>query len=102
MRLDPAPKAILLVDRWLALVLGLVVLVASGPLALADDYVLEQDVMVPMRDGVLLATDIYRPAKDGVAQEEPLPVILTRLPYNKNGAKTAGAYYASRRVCGIC
>ena len=33
----------------------------------SDDYVLIRDVMVPMRDGVRLATDIYLPAKDGSA-----------------------------------
>ncbi len=34
--------------------------------------------MVPMRDGVRLATDIYLPASQG-----KFPVILTRTPYNK-------------------
>ena len=81
--------------RWFAAAMVLILLVASGTLARADEYVLERDVMVPMRDGVRLATDIYRPAKDGVVLEEPLPVILTRLPYNKQGGKTMGAYYAT-------
>ncbi|HOH29043.1 MAG TPA: CocE/NonD family hydrolase, partial [Candidatus Hydrogenedentes bacterium] len=40
--------------------------------------VVEKDVMVPMRDGVRLATDIYRP--DGAG---PFPAILIRLPYDK-------------------
>ncbi len=87
------------VDRCLtaALAVGLSVslIFLSGALAAAADFVLEQDVMVPMRDGVRLATDVYRPAKDGIAVEEALPVILTRLPYNKDGAKTMGEYYAS-------
>jgi uncharacterized protein len=39
-----------------------------------------KNVMVPMRDGVRLATDIYRPT--GAADK--LPVILIRLPYNKD------------------
>ena len=34
--------------------------------------------MVPMRDGVHLATDVYAPALD-----EPVPVVLQRLPYGK-------------------
>ncbi|MCB1208623.1 MAG: CocE/NonD family hydrolase [Verrucomicrobiales bacterium] len=59
-----------------------------------SDIVVETNVMVPMRDGVKLATDIYRPAKDGVAVAEKLPVILTRLPYNKDGAKRHGQYFA--------
>jgi predicted acyl esterase len=39
---------------------------------------IEKNVMVPMRDGVQLATDVYR--LDG---EAPAPVLLTRTPYNK-------------------
>jgi putative CocE/NonD family hydrolase len=38
----------------------------------------EETVMVPMRDGVRLATDIYRPK--GV--EGPLPTVFWRTPYN--------------------
>jgi putative CocE/NonD family hydrolase len=73
----------------------LILLIAGGSIALADDYVLEQDVMVPMRDGVRLATDIYRPVKDGQPLNEALPVILSRLPYNKQGSKSMGEYYAT-------
>lgn len=49
----------------------------------AQDVVVERDVMIPMRDGVQLATDVYRPAVDGVAVTEPLPLVLTRSPYSK-------------------
>lgn len=38
------------------------------------------DAMVPMRDGVRLATDVYLPAGDG-----PFPVLLERTPYDKRG-----------------
>ncbi len=41
--------------------------------------VIEENIMVPMRDGVKLATDIYRPAQQG-----QWPVLVTRLPYNKD------------------
>jgi uncharacterized protein len=51
----------------------------------------EKNVMMPMRDGVKLATDIYLPANN----QAKLPVILTRLPYNKNGAKSFGEYFAA-------
>ena len=44
------------------------------------------DVMVPMRDGIKLATDIYLPAKDGKAADGKFPVILMRTPYNKEAA----------------
>ena len=60
-------------------------LAASGVLALATrpapdtDPAVLRDVMVPMRDGVKLATDVYLPS------ESPggLPVILERTPYDK-------------------
>jgi len=41
--------------------------------------VIEENIMVPMRGGVKLATDIYRPAQQG-----QWPVLVTRLPYNKD------------------
>lgn len=47
-------------------------------------YVLE-DIFVPMRDGVKLATDVYMPARDGQALEGPWPTILIRTPYDKGG-----------------
>lgn len=56
---------------------------------------LEQDVMVPMRDGVRLATDIYRPLQpDGTPTTEKLPVILIRTPYHKKGGKKEGEYFS--------
>jgi uncharacterized protein len=41
--------------------------------------VIEENIMVPMRDGVKLATDVYRPAQEG-----QWPVLVTRVPYNKD------------------
>lgn len=41
--------------------------------------IIDQKVMMPMRDGIRLATDIYRPKTD-----EPVPVIFSRTPYNFN------------------
>jgi putative CocE/NonD family hydrolase len=55
----------------------------------------DHDVMLPMHDGVSLATDIYRPAASGQATADKLPVILTRTPYGKDGARTMAQYYAS-------
>lgn len=40
---------------------------------------LEPNVMVPMRDGVRLATDLYRP----LTGTGPWPVVLIRTPYDK-------------------
>jgi putative CocE/NonD family hydrolase len=42
------------------------------------DIKIDRDVMVPMRDGVRLATDIYRPVT-----ETPVPALIVRLPYGK-------------------
>jgi putative CocE/NonD family hydrolase len=44
----------------------------------ATDIVVERNVMVPMRDGVKLATDVFRPVGEG-----RWPVLVTRMPYNK-------------------
>jgi putative CocE/NonD family hydrolase len=46
---------------------------------LAEIAVIDQKVMIPMRDGVRLATDIYRPKGNGRH-----PLILSRTPYNFN------------------
>ncbi len=40
----------------------------------------ERDVMIPMRDGVRLATNLYTPAR----VTPPLPTVLMRLPYGKD------------------
>jgi putative CocE/NonD family hydrolase len=47
---------------------------------LASLAVVERKVMVPMRDGVRLATDVYRPK----AAAGPVPAIWVRTPYNFN------------------
>ena len=43
-----------------------------------------RNAMVPMRDGVHLATDIYLPPADAA-----LPVLLERTPYDKEGTNHA-------------
>ncbi len=45
------------------------------------NYVTEQNVAVPTRDGVLLRADILRPKGDG-----PFPVLVYRTPYGKQEA----------------
>jgi putative CocE/NonD family hydrolase len=65
------------------------------------DVALSLDVMVPMRDGVLLATDIHRPAINGAPAPGRFPVILERTPYGKDGGRYGGAgewtkYFVSR------
>jgi putative CocE/NonD family hydrolase len=46
---------------------------------------IEKNVMVPMRDGVRLATDVYR--LEGAA---PAPVLVVRTPYNKDHVVAGG------------
>jgi len=42
--------------------------------------IIERKVMIPMRDGVRLATDVYRPKN----ASGPVPIIWVRTPYNFN------------------
>ena len=56
----------------------------------ASAEVTVETVMVPMRDGVQLATDIYR---DTATRNGP--VVLMRTPYNKNGGKVAAERFAA-------
>jgi uncharacterized protein len=51
----------------------------------------ERSVMVPMRDGVRLATDLYRPSD----VTGPMPTILMRTPYNKMGSAGPANIFAS-------
>jgi putative CocE/NonD family hydrolase len=60
------------------------------------DVMVERDVKIPMRDGVRLAADLYRPARGGKPAEGRFPALLTRTPYNKDGSKGEGQYYAAR------
>jgi len=62
----------------------------AGP-APAEQSPAKQTVMVPMRDGVQLATDVYLPEGEG-----PFPVILLRNPYNKDILVGVGADGARR------
>jgi len=60
---------------------------------------LTENVPVPMRDGVRLATDIYRPARGGRPLDDRRPVLLHRTPYNKTETEaTLGEcrYFAAR------
>ncbi|WP_158857986.1 CocE/NonD family hydrolase [Lunatibacter salilacus] len=46
---------------------------------LEEIAIVDQKVMMPMRDGIRLATDIYRPKTN-----TPVPIIFSRTPYNFN------------------
>ena len=55
---------------------------------LQDIAVVERRVMIPMRDGVRLATDIYRPKNPttalGASAGGKVPIIFVKTPYNMN------------------
>lgn len=51
------------------------------------------DAMVPMRDGIRLATDVYLPEGDG-----PFPVLLERTPYDKQGTNHGDVTRAEGRL----
>ncbi|WP_020600249.1 CocE/NonD family hydrolase [Spirosoma panaciterrae] len=61
---------------------------------LQEIAIIEQKVMMPMRDGVRLATDIYRPKT-----EQKVPIIFSKTPYNFNawgdGEQHQNAYQAA-------
>lgn len=46
---------------------------------LEEIAIIDQKVMIPMRDGVRLAADVYRPKTD-----KKVPIIFSRTPYNFN------------------
>ena len=52
-----------------------------------DVIQVESNLMVPMRDGIRIATDIFRPAKNGELIVEKFPILLQRTPYDKTGTR---------------
>ncbi len=62
------------------------------------ETVLEQDIMVPARDGTLLATDLHRPAQAGRPLPGPFPALLQRTPYGKSaeGRVLEARFFAER------
>jgi uncharacterized protein len=81
---------------WLLLLVIALPLLVTGSagtgIAQADPALptsVDKNVMVPMRDGIRLATDVYRPSAPGT-----YPVILTRTPYDKDSSSEEGAFFA--------
>lgn len=56
-----------------------------------DRVIVMKNVMIPMRDGLKLATDLYMPKKPG-----KYPAVLCRLPYGKNMIGNVGRLFAQR------
>ena len=84
--------------RKLYFIISALLILFTAPV-LAQNYrqqleeiaIIDQKVMMPMRDGVRLATDIYRPKTD-----KKVPIIFSRTPYNFNswgdGEERTGTY----------
>ena len=51
------------------------------------DVVVFRNIMVPMRDGVRLATDVYRPAESGELASGSYPSILIRTSIGKSNSE---------------
>ncbi len=54
------------------------------------EVIIDENVMVPMSDGTLMAVDVYRPDAEG-----KFPTLLERTPYNKSNF-VGNAYFAER------
>jgi putative CocE/NonD family hydrolase len=60
-----------------------------------------RDVMVPMRDGIRLATDVYLPRAAAGAAPSRLPAIMERTPYGKAGAAGSAGFFAGHGYVAI-
>lgn len=73
--------------NYRSLITGFLIILSASMILAQEDVlqqleeiaIIEQKIMMPMRDGVRLATDIYRPKTD-----KPVPIIFSRTPYNFN------------------
>jgi len=66
---------------------------------IAHKVALQENLRVPMRDGITLSADLYRPAgPDGRPLEGAFPTILERTPYDRTRQfqYRCGQYFASR------
>jgi len=95
MKNDPAPLLLI----CLTTALGILPVKGQDDIVkrLESIAVIEQKIMVPMRDGIRLATDVYRPKGD-----KPVPIVFSRTPYNVNpwrdGKINTGLYETAYNV----
>ncbi|MBS0264715.1 MAG: CocE/NonD family hydrolase [Planctomycetes bacterium] len=78
---------------WHCLALGTLVSIGASvdSTIQADEpnKIIVADEMVPMSDGIELATTVYRPVGEG-----PFPTIVSRTPYNKDGLKNEAQLFS--------
>lgn len=70
----------------------LLLVTALAPLRAEEMVSVEKNRMIRMRDGVHLATDIVLPTD----ATSPLPCILIRTPYNKDGSTELGKFFSAQ------
>jgi putative CocE/NonD family hydrolase len=92
-RLGRGRQALLLVLAIPAVMAARQTSAAAPPIAY--DVMVAKNVMVPMRDGVRLATDVYRPAHEATPAPESFPVLLARTPYGKTSMEESGRFLAA-------
>jgi putative CocE/NonD family hydrolase len=80
----------------LAVVCAALAWLTGAQTQLPDEVLATKNVMVPMRDGVRLATDIYRPSRGGVAESGRFPTILVRTPYTRSYRAEGADQFVSR------
>ena len=61
-----------------------------------NEFIVQKNVIITVRDGTKLAADVYLPAKNGRSLDGKFPVILARTPYNKDGTKNDAEFFAAR------
>ena len=66
------------------------------------DVIVAKNIMVPMRDGVKLATDVYMPARDGMPAQGKFPVLVSRTPYGKDPGPGSVEWAAPFRPAWLC
>jgi predicted acyl esterase len=76
-----------------AILMATIVCTASMP----DPVAARETMMVPMRDGVKLATDVYLPAGEG-----PWPTILVMTPYGRTTAEELAREATERGYSFVC
>ncbi len=93
MKSDHSERPPVVLARLFRALAACAILLSTTWSVLAATQVEQSTHMVAMRDGTRLATDVYLPAD----AREPLPVILVRTPYSKEGGAEGIATAANRR-----
>ena len=60
-----------------------------------DGLIIDRDVAIPLRDGIIIYADIFRPEDKG---ESDLAVLIGWGPYGKHGAFTYDVFYRNGGV----